>query len=342
MCYKFPGPRCSYHAKKKLNASTKTLNKVGISQGMQMYAQLKEAVAEDELEYYSTPAGAAELESSIERGEDFDGTLAAKLDYCKANRKAMLAAIKAQDEGDTGTHEEIRVPKLGDNEFLKDAKTRKPWAKRRILGSKLENGYDINGENVAKNLNFKEMNALQWYAGDGFIHINSHLHQQNGTYVDNMHPIDKKAQTPYSTEKIKEAIHHLDSAFEKSHRNESVITYRGLKNHNFPVDNSGNNTYEQYAEETYKEGSIHVFPGYLSTSLDPAVAHGFSSSGVVMEIKAKSVIPTGFLSSWNSEKEILVQRDRKFKVIAVKKNIPYESQHNKKVTSVTVIQLEEI
>jgi hypothetical protein len=342
MCYKSPGPRCSYHAKKKLNASTKTLNDVGISKGMEVYSQLKEAVDKDELEYYSTLAGMSELELSIERGEDHDGTIAAKLDYCKANRAAMLAAIKAQDQGDTGIHEDFKVPKLGESEFLKDNKIRKPWKNRRILGSKLDKSYDLNGDHVAKGLNSKEMASLQWYSGDGFIHINSQLHQEHGTYVDNMHPMERKSLAHYEKSKIDEAIKNIDTAFEKNRLKGPVVTYRGLNDHNFPQEVTTNGSYISHIEDTYKPGSTHTFPGYLSTSPDPATARGFAGSKVVMEIKTRSAIPTGFISAWNSEKEILIQRDRKFKVIAVKKDIAYESQHNKNVGMVTVIQLEEL
>lgn len=342
MCYKYPGPRCSYHAKKKLNSAKKELNNTGILQGMEVYAQLKEAVDKAELDYYSTPAGIAELELSIERGEDEDGTIVAKRDYCKANRKAMLAAIKSQDEGDTGTHEDFKVPKMGDAEFLKDNKVRKPWGSRKFFGPKVDNSYEVNGDHVAKGLKATEMASLQWYSGDGFIHINSQLHQENGTYVDNMHPMERKALIQYKPEKITEAINNIDAVFERNRLKDPVVTYRGLNNHNFPAAVTSSGNYVQHIEETYKPGSTHTFPGYLSTSLNPATAMGFSGSKVVMEIKGKSAIPTGFISDWSSEKEVLIQRDRKFKVVGVKKDIPYESQHNKNITAVTVIQIEEI
>lgn len=341
MCYKSPGPRCSYHAKKKLRAARKELQETGISQGMEVYAQLKEAVDKAELEYYSTPAGMSELELSIEQGEDDDGTIVAKLDYCKANRKAMLAAIKAEDKGDTGSHEDFNVPKLGEKDFLKDNKVRKPWGGRKIFGVNPDKSYEINSEKVAKGLKANEMASLQWYSGDGFIHINSHLHQKHGTYVDTMHPMERKGLKTYAPEKIAGAIKDIDSAFERNRLDEPVVTYRGLANHNFPQEVIDSRNYIQHVEETYTPGSTHTLPGYVSTSLNPAKAHGFAGSNVIMEIKARSAIPTGFISEWNSEKEVLIQRDRKFKVIGVKKDIPYDGG-SKKVRTVTVVQLEEI
>ena len=352
MCYKSPGPRCSYHAKKKLNSSTKAMNETGISKGMEVYAQLKQVVDNDELEYYSTPAGMSELELSIEREEDYDGTIAAKLDYCRANRKAMLAAIKTQDAGDTGNHPDFKIPKLGDTGFLKDNKPRKAWKDKSFFGTKIDNSYELNADHVAKGLNAKEMAALQWYSGDGFIHINSRLHQDNGTYVDNMHPMERKGMRQYKEEKVNEAIQHIDAVFEKNRLNEAIVTYRGLNDHNFPKEvtsykdgESVEEHYEKYInhiQENYKAGTTHSFPGYLSTSLDPSQAKGFAGSKVIMEIKTRSAIPTGFISAWNSEKEVLVQRDRKFKVLGVKRNIAYDASNGKNANKVTIIQLEEV
>lgn len=342
MCYKSPGPRCSYHAKKKLNAARKELNETGASQGMEVYARLKEAVDKAELDYYSTPAGMAALELSIEQGEDEDGTITAKLDYCRANRKAMLAAIKAEDKGDTGMHEDFKVPKMGEREFLKDGKVRKPWGTRKLFGTNPDKSYELNGDKVSKNLKAQELSSLQWYSGDGFIHINSYLHREHGTFVDTMHPMERKGLRTYASEKIAGAIKNIDAAFERNRLEEPVVTYRGLNDHNFPQEVISSGKYIQHVEEAYKPGSTHTFPGYVSTSLNPATARGFAGSKVIMEIKARSAIPTGFISEWNSEKEVLIQRDRKFKVIGVKKDIPYESQHNKNVSGVTIIQLEEI
>lgn len=342
MCYKKPGPRCSYHAKKNLNEARQRLNDIGISKGMEDYARLKAEVDNAELDYYSTPAGLTELELSIERGEDEDGTIAAKLDYCKVNRQTMLDSIKASDKGDTGTHEDFKVPKMGEKDFLKDGKVRKSWKNRSILGSKLDKSYELNGDNMAKSLNAQEMASLQWYSGDGFIHINSHLHRENGTETDNMHPMERKALVSYPPEKISEAVKNIDAVFEKNRLEEPIVTYRGLNQHNFPQEVSNADTYTPHVEETYKTGSVHTFPGYLSTSLDPATARGFAGSQVVMEIKTKSAIPTGFTSEWKSEKEVLIQRNRKFRVLGVKRNIPYEAQHSKKTEPITIIQLEEI
>lgn len=352
MCYKYPGPRCSYHAKKQLIAvKAKRDEKVG-KMTMEEYARFQSSIDKAQLDFDSTPAGMAVLELSIERGEDETGEIAARLDYCRANRKAMLASIKAADEGDTGNHENIPLPKLKDAEFAKDNQLRKPWDNR-IWKKKLETNYTLHSEHSAQTLNIEEVKALEWYSGDGFQHINPYLlGKADENYVDNTHPMDKPTLS-YSEDKMENAIKYIDTAFEKNRLNKSILTYRGLRKHNFPQavthpdPNKGyeenQQKYIEHLDDTYQEGSVHTFPSYVSTSVDPAAARGFTDTSVMMEIKTRSVLPLGFVSAWgDKEKEMLIQRDRKFKVIGVKKNVGYAGTKGIEPSMMTVIQLEEI
>lgn len=352
MCYKSPGPRCSYHAKKQLLKATTELNEKVGKISMEEYARLQSAIDKAQLDFDSTPAGMATLELSIERGEDETGEIAARLDYCRANRKAMLSAIKTADAGDIGNHETIPLPKLKNAEFAADGQMRKPWSIR-LLKKRLETNYALHSEHVAQALNLEETKALEWYSGNGFRHINPYLlGKADENYEDNTHPMDKPALS-YSQDKMEHAVKHIDKAFEKSRLNTSILTYRGLKDHNFPahVTNYENSKsfsenmdkYTQYLKETYKENSIHIFPSYVSTSVDPAVARSFSDTSVMMEIKTRSVLPLGFVSAWGDrEKEMLIQRDRKFKVVGIRENIKYAGQKGVEPSMMTVLQLEEI
>lgn len=343
MCYKSPGPRCSYHAKKKLIASKKELQEQGLSGGMEVYAQFKDAVEKAQLDFDSTPAGMAEMKLRIERGEDRRGDMQARLDYCQANRDAMLAAIKAVDQGDIDSHEAIPSCKIGTGNF--EEGIRHAWNEREDQ-EQLNAQYTANGERLAKSLNDEENASLFWYSSDGFSHINAHLHEVNGTYVHQ----DKVRK--YSKKKIKEAIKAIDSAFEKNHMAEPVVVYRGLNLHNFSEEVNDMKTkegetyldkYKNHIAEKYQEGSVHTFPAYLSTSADPSKARSFAQSNVIMEIKTRSVIALGFISSWESEKEMLVQRDRKFKVVSVKQDIAYDAPRGSgKEKGFTVVQLEEV
>jgi hypothetical protein len=352
MCYKSPGPRCSYHAKKQLIKAKAELNEKVGKISMQEYAQLQSSIDKAQLDFDSTPAGMAILELSIERGEDETGEIAARLDYCRANRKAMLASIKAIDEGDTGNHERIPLPKLKDADFAKDNQMRKAWDIR-FLKKKLETNYALHSEHVAQTLNLEETKALEWYSGDGFRHINPYLLKQaDENYEDNTHPMDKPTIS-YPEDTLKNSVKQMDAAFEKNRLTKSILAYRGLRKHNFPQSvtkqdptksrEEQQQKYIEHFEETYKTGSIHTFPYYLSTSVDPAAARGFNDVPVMMEIKTRSVLPLGFVSAWGDrEKEMLIQRDRKFKVIGIRKNIDYAGTKGTDPSRVTVIQLEEI
>lgn len=343
MCYKSPGPRCSYHAKKKLIAAKKELKEKGFSGGMELYEQLKDAVEKAQLDFDSTPAGMAEIKLRIERGEDRRGDMQARLDYCKANREAMLAAIKAEDKGDIDNHEAIASCKIGTGEF--EDGTRTSWNERSDK-EELIKQYTVNGERLAKSLNDEENASLFWYSSDGFSHINAQLHEANGTYVHQ----DKVRK--YPKKKINAAIKSMDTAFEKNRMAEPVVVYRGLNLHNFSEEVNEMETkegetyldkYRNHIANEYQEGSIHTFPAYLSTSADPSKARSFAQSNVIMEIKTKSAIALGFISSWESEKEMLVQRDRKFKVVSVKHDIAYDAPKGPgKEKGFTIVQLEEI
>lgn len=343
MCYKSPGPRCSYHAKKKLISAKKELKDKGFSGGMEVYSQLKDAVEKAQLDFDSTPAGMAEIKLRIERGEDRRGDMRARLDYCQANREAMLAAIKAEDKGDIDNHEAIPSCRIGSGDF--EDGTREAWNERADK-EQLMKQYAANGERLAKSLNDEENAAMFWYSSDGFQHINAHLHEKNGTYID-----EGKARK-YTKKKINAAIKSMDTVFEKNRMAEPVVVYRGINLHNFPEAVQDAETapgedymdkYKNHMVKEYQEGSVHTFPAYLSTSADPSKARSFAQSNVVMEIKTRSVVALGFISSWESEKEMLVQRDRKFKVVSVKHDVPYgSSRGTKSDKGFTVVQMEEI
>ena len=342
MCYKSPGPRCSYHAKKQLIKAKVELKEKGFSGGMEEYSRLKDVVEKAQLDFDSTPAGMAEMKLRIERKEDRRGDIQARLDYCQANRKAMLEAIKAQDAGDVDNHGNIEACAIGTGQF--ETEIRQSWNERPDK-EELTKAYTQNGERLAKSLNDEENAAMFWYSSDGFGPINAYLHERNGTAIEQ--PQVRK----YSKKKIVSSIKAMDAAFAKNRLTEPVVVYRGLNLHNYPEDVQDNamsgddylNNYKNHVEQTYTEGSIHSFPAYLSTSADPSKARSFAQSNVIMEIKTKNAVALGFISSWESEKEMLVQRGRKFKVASVKHDVPYDSPRNPgKEKGFTVIQLEEV
>lgn len=341
MCYKKPGPRCSYHAKKKLREAKAKLKETGFDHGMEVYAKAKEEVEAAQLDYDSTPAGMGEMKLRIERKEDRNGAIAARLDYCKANREAMLAKVKAEEQGDIYNHGDITPGDISLSEF--DTGIRIKLSNREDKEEIIKN-YNLHSDKLAVSLTEEERSAVYWYTSDGHAIINAYIHKQNGTYDENM-----GSTGSYKVTKIKNAMASMDAVFAKNKLDKPIVTYRGLAYQNFPEQREdGGSTQEDYArfaKERYPEGSVHTFNNYQSTSIDPSKATSFASSEVVMEIKAKSSIALGSISSWESEKEILINRNTKFKVVAVKENVPYDARGGfgkRTERPFTVIQLEEI
>lgn len=341
MCYKKPGPRCSYHAKKKLREAKANLKEKGFGSGMEVYTQAKEEVEAAQLDYDSTPAGMAEMKLKIERGEDHNGAIKARLDYCQANRKAMLAKVKAEEQGDIYNHGKISPKDMNMSEF--ETGTRIKLVNREDK-EEIINNYNLHSDKLAVSLTEQEHADLYWYTSDGHGIINAYIHKQNGTYDENM-----GSTGSYKKKKIVQAIESMDSVFAKNKLKKPMVTYRGLSYRNFPEQKEDGSSdradFTQYAKDRYPEGSIHTFPNYQSTSIDPNKAVSFATSEVILEIKAKSSIALGSVSSWESEREMLINRNTKFRVVSVDEQAPYDARGGfgkRTERHFTVIQLEEI
>ena len=74
--------------------------------------------------------------------------------------------------------------------------------------------------------------------------------------------------------------------------------------------------------------------------LTPAIGAGFSN-GIVFEFKTSHAAPVTAVSAWDiTEREMLINRNAKFKVSKVLFDVPYERKDNK-LFKYCVIQLEE-
>lgn len=118
MCYKRPGPRCSWHAKKKMNEArvtldlaTKALDEAvaldeGVEEAQEAHAQALSRYNEATREFYTTPAGFEVLQKKIDdaREDDKDSELIArmesKLEKLKSQREEALAAIGVKETAD--------------------------------------------------------------------------------------------------------------------------------------------------------------------------------------------------------------------------------------------------
>jgi hypothetical protein len=124
-----------------------------------------------------------------------------------------------------------------------------------------------------------------------------------------------------SEKSFEDTIKSLDKAIETAPPlREEVIAYRGIKG-------NGLNFFE-----TLKVGDVFEDKGYVSTTIDAGVAQQFGTSGsmyqgLAMRMKlpagSKGIFPTGYKqhteASWDSgESELLLPRDSKFKVTAIR------------------------
>ena len=358
MCYPKPGPRCSAHAKERyimLRHKQRALKrKPGDS--FDEYLALQEEIDAAELDYDSTPVGQARLELRLKQEMDYNGEIAERLAKVKEMRRLQLAAVKAQDAGDIFNHGDTNVTwKSGD--LLSPRKHRKNWKSSRA-GAKSVNDYIEYAKNFAQKLSTEEANALYWHTSDGSGVLNDIIHKkknqksQKWTYEK----LIKRSGTgmKYPQAMIKNQVKTLDGIFAKHPLPEPVVLYRGIGMNNFPdeiTSISDESVVNEYLQDKYPVGETIEIPEYMSTSADPAIGHRFAGLGksVVLEIKTKRAVPVGMVSAWDvDEREFVVNRNGKYKVLGVHKKVTYEDVYVKSRTTgphnknVTVIQLEEV
>lgn len=148
-----------------------------------------------------------------------------------------------------------------------------------------------------KDFDSDELNAIQWYTGDGYEYINKYLykgHDEGATYQDDT--------------EIKKAIQSLDSAFEDTEAPFKYNVYTGLS--------------DRYSSEKFQPGGEYVFRGYVSTSLDYETSiDGFAKSqkSVVLQVeiqKGQKAIFVDSLSSNPGEGETILPRGSRIKIIS--------------------------
>jgi hypothetical protein len=357
MCYPKPGPRCSAHAKERYillrHKQRALMKKPGYS--FDEYLAIQDEIDAAELDYDSTPVGQARLELRLKQETDYNGEIAERLAKVKELRRLQLAAVKAQDDGDIYNHGDATTWNSGD--LLPPRKHRKNWKASRT-GAKLVNDYIAFAKNFAQKLSTAEANALYWHTSDGSGVLNDIIHKKenqksNKWTYENL--IKRSgAGRKYPQAMIKNQIKTLDGIFAKHPLQEPIVVYRGIGMNNLPdeiTSISDPAIVSEYLQDKYPVGETIEIPEYMSTSADPAIGHKFAGLGlsVVLEIKTKRAVPVGMVSAWDvDEREFVVNRNGKYKVLGVHQKVTYEDvyvksratgPHNK---NVTVIQLEEV
>ena len=104
MCYAYPGPRCSYHARVKLEKAVSAYHSATTSEDQHdSFMAMKEA----QEEYDATPAGIKELQAKLDNS--YDARLEQKIIDVKSRRQAGLDALKAKLEAQ---EQQAATPKI--------------------------------------------------------------------------------------------------------------------------------------------------------------------------------------------------------------------------------------
>jgi hypothetical protein len=195
---------------------------------------------------------------------------------------------------------------------------------------------DIEANNFRAELSNDEYDAIAKYSMTAYDYVNSYLREGNAglvKYLKHSERIENPSQGAIDehiryAEKI---IPHLDSAFAKE---DSVVKEERLLYKAFRVKTpNGSKTTSaditNYVEENYPIGKTITSKAYVSTSVDADYMLAFSrrqpEEVIVHEIVSKKGIPL-HESDWrrgdrlnDAEREILLARGTKFKVVGIKK-----------------------
>lgn len=359
MCYPKPGPRCSSHAKKRYIMLRQKFQSMRGSFTWEEHNSMQEEVDAAELDFDSTPVGQARLELKIKQG-DRRGEIKERLENARELRRLQLEAIKAQDLGDIRNHESNA--QWVSKDFLTKRTHRKNWNSEKKKESL--NAYIDFSDAVSQKLTPEEATALYWHTSDGSSTVNQYIHKElmknknTDTTSDKWHFKDLDEVTVFTSKYPKKMVANqlktLDSIFAKHQLEEPVVLYRGIAKNTFPDElahaRGDDPLIKEYLDEKYPVGGEVEIPEYMSTSADPAIAHRFSGfQHIVVEIKTKSAIPVGMTSAWDaSEREFIVNRNGKYRVVSRQENVTYKDVFNSKREkgphnkNVTVIQLEEV
>lgn len=342
MCYPKPGPRCSAHAGAALAHAKQALRNVRPALYSAEYEAAKEAVEQAQMDYDATPAGFLELQRRIDQEEGGNLTqreFVYRLAMGKARREAALAALKAEDKGDI-THDDASY----DEKVMVAFNTVFPST---FLGKKnrvrVEDTKSLVIMNEASKvwvnrLSSEETEAVSWLTSNG-------AHQMNYFLANGEVAPDSR----YSEDVVKAKAEAVASAIDKTPLKEPVVLYRGLQEGSMPQElydaQWGKDGFKVLAE-TYKVGDEFSVPTFQSASLDPIKASSFARGQVVLEIKTRKAAPVSAVSAWDvTEREMVVQRGARFKVVGVKKKVCFDRMNGKPLTEYdyyNVVQLEEI
>lgn len=194
-------------------------------------------------------------------------------------------------------------------------------------------------------LSDKEQATMEDFTGMSSHDINRYLYSKeykdaidsddpsiHNKWMVERHGAEKAAELRASERKrLIESIGIIDGVLERSVLPENTIVYRGHK----MVVPAGKEPFE-YIKSCFKLGSQYSKESYSSTSLNPSVGAYFAGKptsktdtgqtkvGVVFEMVATEGAPLRALSSVQNEDEILLPRNKKFRVASVHESVTFE------------------
>ena len=157
---------------------------------------------------------------------------------------------------------------------------------------------------ILNSLNTKQKDTIEEYSSITHMPINSYLWSGKITNYDSEH---KMSET-----QVKNKIAELDSVFDKSETPEDSVVYRGIPEETFVK-----------MKDLFKAGTEYETPSYTSTTHDKDRAKTFARGKhtATMEIripKGSRALALENTSNFKAEKEVLIDRGAKFKVLEVK------------------------
>jgi hypothetical protein len=169
----------------------------------------------------------------------------------------------------------------------------------------------------------------------GALHHYSDEHGSTRIRAVLMNPDTKYDFNGDSMEAIHDRIKGLDSLLEEHSVDMSEETlWRGVKGF-------------KYELADIQVGSVFTNLSYTPTTTDPEVAVSFSSkeAPILLKVKAKTGYPVG--GQFASEREVLLKRGMKFKVVSIKENVHVERSNPRfgddgYVRGVTLVEVEEV
>lgn len=174
---------------------------------------------------------------------------------------------------------------------------------------------DVISPSNPKYINPTNHDALRYYTELGFITLRNHLEQNDEAPTENKDWHDR-------------VVSAIDSAFEQADPPEEPrLLYRGMR---IRQNHADKDSISKYVADNFPVGGVISQKNYMSTSLSPSVSTSFGdgfggtpeerdSRSVLFQIVSKQGIALGKGTSdmGDREKEVLMPRNARFKVVSV-------------------------